>query len=231
MVHPTPQEIMLQLFNTVDQLTGIRNTSKKQVSKLERVLLIKVSQPPLEKYILFQLFKYVLHFFLSHHPKYASSERPRYSIDKEDTLHSIMVAKFQTLGTFPAAINSDLARFTVRPETASQPQISDVILVSLTEIKGVIYIQKMRNAKSANAPIPNGEFTNATIYSPTQQPLCYEARFSFVKDQSQFLLAIYRISTTPNMGPFTCKTVFKDEKGKYNFSYKTLALMIMTTMS
>jgi len=106
-------------------LAGIENRDKKYVGRLERVLFIRVTLPPLDRYIRFQLANHlsILPTIPSHMDlalKEGPNERPRYYNGKEETPQSKIPAKPSTLSTQPTGTKKDLARLIFKPETASK---------------------------------------------------------------------------------------------------------------
>jgi hypothetical protein len=96
---------------------------KKYVRRLERVLFIKVTLPPLDRYIHFQLANRLSIFPTtpSHMDlalKEAPNGRPRYFKGKEETPQS-MLAKLSTLSTQPTGTKTDLAKLIFKPQIAS----------------------------------------------------------------------------------------------------------------
>ncbi|KAG2664287.1 hypothetical protein I3760_16G075100 [Carya illinoinensis] len=97
----------------------------KYVGRLAKVVLISVSLPPLDKYNLFHdanlrsIFS-ITKFQICSDLKLAPKGKPRYCKGRQETLHCNRAAKPATSGTFPTGTNSDLDRFTFKPDTASK---------------------------------------------------------------------------------------------------------------
>jgi len=95
----------------------------KYVGQLDRVLLINVIFPPLDKYILFQPANRCSIFSITPSQidlvlKKASNRRPRYFIGKKETPHPKILANPKTLLTLPTRTNYDLAIFILKLEIA-----------------------------------------------------------------------------------------------------------------
>jgi hypothetical protein len=89
--HATPQKISLQLLYVISN-TNLEEKKKHEVHRqIKKVLLIKVTLPPFDKYIIFHPAKH--HSIFSIMPSQidltlneASTRRPRYFIGRKETL-------------------------------------------------------------------------------------------------------------------------------------------------
>jgi hypothetical protein len=101
---------------------------KKYIGKLDKVLLIRVILPPLDKYNRFQLANRCSIFSITLSQiclalKDASNGRPRYFNSKDDTPQPKILANLSTLSTFPTGTNYDLAKFVFKPDTTLNNKI------------------------------------------------------------------------------------------------------------
>ena len=94
------------------------------MGKLDRVLLIKVTLPPLDKYKRFHLanlhsifFRIGFHIVLS--LNLAPKGRPKYFIGRVPCLQLSTFNNKSKVCTTPTGTNSDLPKFIFRPEIAS----------------------------------------------------------------------------------------------------------------
>jgi hypothetical protein len=106
-------------------LEGIGKRDRKYVGRLERVLFIRVTLPPFDKYNRFQLANRLsilpttssqLDLVL----KGAPNGRPRYFEGGEKTPQPKMPASSSMLSTRPTGTKTDLSKLIFNPETASK---------------------------------------------------------------------------------------------------------------
>jgi hypothetical protein len=117
-------KVPLQLLYAIGN-TNQKGKKRHEVGRLDKVLLIKVTLPPFDKYILFHLAKQRSIFSIMLIPyrfalNEAPSGRPTYFIGREETLQPKMLAKPSTLLTLPWGTNSDLAKLILKPKTISK---------------------------------------------------------------------------------------------------------------
>jgi hypothetical protein len=102
---------------------GNGNRDIEYVCKLDRVLLIEVILPPLDKYILFQPANQCSIISITPSQinlalKEVSNGRPRYFIGKEETQQPRILASPSTLLTLPTRTNYDLTKFIFKLDVA-----------------------------------------------------------------------------------------------------------------
>ena len=105
-------------------LTGMGNRDRKYVGKLERVLLMRVTLPPLDKYKRFQPSSLLsifsrIGFQIDLSLNLAPKGRPKYFIGREPYLHPRTAKKRSICWTAPTGTISDLPKLIFRPDTAS----------------------------------------------------------------------------------------------------------------
>jgi hypothetical protein len=114
---------MMNFLDMVSNIQGRGKMDMKYIGKLDKVLLVRVIIPPLDKYNCFQLAN--RHSIFSITPsqkclvlKDAPKGRPRYFNGSDETpLPKIQANPSYTLTTFPAGANSNLAKFLFKPDT------------------------------------------------------------------------------------------------------------------
>jgi hypothetical protein len=94
----------------------------KYIGKLESVPLIRIALPPLDKYIIFQLVHRHSDNTIPNELSLVGGPQRKTEICQRQrrNLIAIMPANPSTSVTLPTEINSDLAKLTFKPETATK---------------------------------------------------------------------------------------------------------------
>ena len=121
---PVQRKSLCKLSIILATLTRIGRRERKYVGKLERVLLIRVTLPPLDKYNFFQpaslrsiFSKIGFQIVLS--LKVAPNGRPKYFSGRADSLQPKISTNSCRLGTAPTGTNSDFPKLIFSPNISS----------------------------------------------------------------------------------------------------------------